>query len=152
MMSTPRSTGAKEIEAEVSLKGKDGENVSTVRRLVSAMIEDASHIYGKLYQVKEGATVTVIFKLAVSRDKSKGEEVRTKMEDGVIGEEVRTEKEGVITVLCKHEHPFLNTDVWMQTKRVMDSTFLKGKIFSLVVLLPQDVSSQLNACPCSILQ
>jgi len=192
-MSTPLSTDVEELEVAVSLKGKDVEKVRTVGKLLSPMIDDASHIYERLYQLKEGATVTIIFKLTDSQDKIKGEEVRREMEgvvtgkevvkdnsegeevrteevviqeevgtekdregeevrteEAVICEEVGTEQDHVITVLCKHEHPFLNTKVWMQTKQAMDSTFLKGKIFLLVVLLPQKVYSQLNACFCSI--
>ena len=87
-MSTPLSTDVEELEVAVSLKGKDVEKVRTVGKLLSPMIDDASHIYERLYQLKEGATVTIIFKLTDSQDKIKGEEVRREMEGVVTGKEV----------------------------------------------------------------
>lgn len=130
----------------------------TLRELLSPMIDDARRIYERLYQIEVGASVTIVFKLArklSSRSNTKGQEVTSSDE---VEREVPTMECGEttdcvesISVLCKNEHPYLNKDVWLDTRGLMDSTFLKGNIFLLSLMFLHNLKSWLNdnLCPFS---
>jgi len=131
-----------------SWKRKEVGDARTVRELLSPMIDDARTIYKRLYQIEVGASVRILFKL--SRKEVKGSE-EVKMEDDAKidlnsngeGEEKDVREEATmecvetmecmdsISVLCKNEHPYVNKDVWEDTRGLMDSTILKGNIFLL---------------------
>ena len=147
-----------ELEVVVrSWKQKDVGDARTVRELLSPMIDDARTIYERLYQIEVGASVRIVFKWSrkVSKSNTKGQEVKISEEvktegDAVIhpnsngeGEEKDVREEATIkcvettecmesiSVLCKNEHPYVNKDVWEDTRGLMDSTILKGNIFLL---------------------
>lgn len=44
------------------------------------------------------------------------------------GEEGSKDLEGKVSVMCIHEHPFLDKKVWLATKGRMESKYLKGNI------------------------
>ena len=49
------------------------------------------------------------------------------------------QEEERISVLCQHEHLYLDKNVWLATKGRMDSTILKDDIVLLQVTLMQKV-------------
>jgi hypothetical protein len=132
-MATPTVPNVEELEVVVtSWKGKD---VGTVGQLVSPMIDDASDTYERLYQVEVGESVNIIFKFTTSEKRAEGVS-----EDIMGGKEVAREQEDEkISVLCQHEHPYLDKNVWLATKGRMDSTILKGNVLLLSVTLLQKV-------------
>jgi hypothetical protein len=132
-MATPTVPNVEELEVVVtSWKGKD---VGTVGQLVSPMIDDASDTYERLYQVEVGESVNIIFKFTTSEKRAEGVS-----EDIMGGKEVAREQEDEkVSVLCQHEHPYLDKNVWLATKGRMDSTILKGNVLLLSVTLLQKV-------------
>ena len=129
--------------------------MGTVGQLVSPMIDDASDTYERLYQVKVGESVNIVFKFTTSEERTEGvsedimggKEVATSTseertegvsEDIKGGKEVaRAQEDEKISVLCQHEHPYLDKNVWLATKGRMDSTILKGNVLLLSVTLLQ---------------
>ena len=97
--------------------------MGTVGQLVLPMINDASDTYERFYQVEVGESVNIIFKFTTSEERT--EEVS---EDIMGGKEVARahQEEERISVLCQHEHLYLDKNVWLATKGRMDSTILKG--------------------------
>ena len=132
-------------EHEVFVRSTKGKEAGTIVQLVSWMIDDASEKYQRLYQVEVGESVNIIFKFKNDEDSSEvatteredtfedsSEVAKTEREDTIDDwSEVAMESEDTISVLCKHEHPYLDKNVWLETKGRMDSTFLTGMIVVL---------------------
>jgi len=144
-------TYGEQVEVWVkSVKGKDVRNVGTLGQLLSPMINDASPIYGRLHQLKVGASVNIIFKFVMSKEESNGDaeqvggdkEKTTGDAEQVGGDKVViTECEYEISVLCEHRHPYLNDRIYIKTGQIIDSTFLKGKNSFLSFMLLQEKHS-----------
>lgn len=138
-MANPLLTKHEQLEVLVtSLKGNDVKNASTVGKLLSPMIKDASHLYERLHQLKVRACVNIIFKFDTSREETNGdakevgvdkEKTKGDAKELVGDKDVGTECEYEISVLCEHGHPYLDDKVYEATRqgRIFDSTFLKGK-------------------------
>jgi hypothetical protein len=103
--------------------------------VVVVMFMDASDTYEWLYQVEVGESVNIVFKFTTSEERTEG------MSEVILGgkEVARAQEEERIYVLCQHEHPYLDKNVWLATKGRTDSTILKGKVFLLSLTLLQKV-------------
>jgi hypothetical protein len=111
------ATSEDDIEetVEVLVRGIKEGKVTTIMQFLSPMIIGASSLYETLYKVKEGDSIKIIFKFSASpEDTSQGEGAK--------------ELEGEVSVVCRHEHPFLDKKVWLATKGRMESTYLKGNL------------------------
>jgi hypothetical protein len=96
------------------------------------MIDDASSsIYEELYYaVKVGDSIKIVFNFIKSLDANE-EENDTSMVKESRGEASTQGKEleGKISIVCIHEHPYLEKKVWLETNTHVETTYLKGKYF-----------------------
>ena len=108
-------------EVEVLVRGVKRNKVTTVTKFVTVMINDtSSSIIEELYAVKVGDSIKIIFNFIKSLDK-----VEYENDTSAVGEEL----EGKISIVCIHEHPYLEKKVWLETNTHVETTYLKGKYF-----------------------
>lgn len=98
-------------EVEVWVRGVEQSTVTTIVKIVSIMIEEATSVYETLYDLNVDESIKMVFKFGPSLDKMKG--------GGTV-------IEGEIKIVCKHEHPYLPKKVWLATKTHMETTILNG--------------------------
>ena len=103
-------------EVVVMVRGAEKKKITTIMKLVSPMIDGASSIYERLYELKEEEKIKIVFRFISPVDADQGE----RNESGKY-------LEGEISVVCQHQHPYLDKEVWLDTKGVMETTYLKGK-------------------------
>jgi hypothetical protein len=116
-------------EVEVLVRGVERNKVTTITKFVSRMINDASSsIYEELYAVKVGDSIKIVFKFIKSLDANE-EENDTSMVEESWGEASTQGKklEGEISIVCIHEHPYLEKKVWLETNTHVETIYLKGK-------------------------
>jgi hypothetical protein len=103
-------------KVEVLVRGVVTEaKVTTILHLLLPMINNASAFDETLYKVKEGDRIKNLFKFEASENLSQAKKGSKEME-------------GEVSVVCVHEHPFLDRKVWLATKARMESTYLKRKV------------------------
>lgn len=107
-------------EHVVVLTGVQVKKVTTVLKLISLMIEEARPIYEELYSMRESERTKIVFKFEASSNLDVNE---TTGDDGLKRDE--QELQGEIQILCKHQHPYLDYQVWLET-RDMETTILNG--------------------------
>jgi hypothetical protein len=98
-------------EVQVWVRGVEQSKVTTIVKIVSIMIEEATYMYETLYDLNVDESIKMVFKFGPSLDKTK--------EGGTV-------MEGEIKIVCKHEHPYLPKKVWLATKTHMETTVLNG--------------------------
>jgi hypothetical protein len=103
-------------EVVVMVRGAEKKKITTIMKLVSPMIDGASSIYERLYELKEEEKIKIVFRFISSVDVDQGE-----------GNDTGKYLEDEISVVCQHQHPYLDKQVWLDTKGVMEMTYLKGK-------------------------
>ena len=113
---------------EVMVKPLMKKKVTTIVQLVTPMIEAAASYYERLHNMKVEETVKIVFKLSFDygdKDKQKDKDGKdnhnTDKEDGNKKENKDIHS---VCVVCTHMHPFLDKQVWLETKGRMGSTFL----------------------------
>jgi|GWRWMinimDraft_16_1066024.scaffolds.fasta_scaffold19943_1 hypothetical protein len=116
------------IQEVVVLVGDVVENkIGTISRLLTQMVTAAAPIYEKLYHLQEEEEIKIVFKFSATVDETEeGAEGHVQAE-GLVH---NTKKlEGEVSVLCSHIHPYLDKKVWLETKGLMDTTFLTGNYY-----------------------
>lgn len=101
--------------------------IGTISRLLTQMVTAAAPIYEKLYHLQEEEEIKIVFKFSATVDETEeGAEGQVRAE----GQVHNTKKlEGEVSVLCSHIHPYLDKKVWLETKGLMDTTFLTGNYY-----------------------
>ena len=80
-------------------------------QMVSTMIEMAIPLYDRLYDINVDERIKMVFRFVRT--------VAEIQEGGAVFE-------GVIEIVCIHDHPYLAKDVWLAMKPHMETTILKG--------------------------
>ena len=81
-------------EVEVVIKDAKRAKISTIVQMVTTMIDATTSSYERLFNIKVGEEIRLVFRFVRSVSESDQEEVMW---------------EGVVEVALKHEHPFLVT-------------------------------------------
>ena len=105
-------------EVEVFVRDAKRSKVTTIVQMVTTMIDVTIAFYQRLCDIKVDEQIKLVFKFVRS--------VAGLQEEGAV-------LEGVIEIICKHEHPYLAKDVWLATKTHMETTILKGTNVLFVV-------------------
>lgn len=101
--------------------------IGTISRLLTPMVVAAAPIYERLYELKEEEKIMIHFKF--SRANNVNQDVDEEAEVGAEGLVHPKELEGEVSVLCCHTHPYLDKQVWLETKSLLDTTYLKGNYY-----------------------
>lgn len=119
------------IQEVVVLVGDVVENkIGTISRLLTQMVTAAAPIYEKLYHLQEEEEIKIVFKFSPTVNINQC--IDDKTEEGTEGEVHHPKKlAGEVSVLCSHIHPYLDKKVWLETKGLLDTTFLTGNYYLL---------------------
>jgi hypothetical protein len=111
--------------------GAERNKLTTIMKFVSRMIDDANNVCETLYTVKIGDCIKIVFKFIGSIDVNEGEQdvARGVEEARELKENAKTKMEGKISIVLRHGHPYLSEQVWLETNRHMEMTYLKGNYF-----------------------
>ena len=102
--------------------------IGTISRLLTQMVTAAAPIYEKLYHLQEEEEIKIVFKFSATVDETEeGAEGHVQAE-GLVHNNTK-KLEGEVSVLCSHIHPYLDKKVWLETKGLMDTTFLTGNYY-----------------------
>jgi hypothetical protein len=122
------SQSVKEVNVLVGMDGKIG----TISRLLTPMLVAATPFYETFYNLKPEERIMIVFHFSRTENDNErtgiGSENQQESEDQQECQDVNSKTlSGQVSILCCHMHPYLDRKVWMETKDLIDSTFLKGK-------------------------
>jgi hypothetical protein len=116
----------KEVNVMVGEVSED--KIGTISRLLTPMVVAATPFYETFYNLKQEERIKIIFHF--SRTVNEDERIGVGPENQPECKDVHPKTlNGQVSVLCCHMHPYLDRKVWMETKDLIDSTFLKGRSF-----------------------
>ena len=100
-----------------------------IPHLLSTMVIAVAPIYEKLFNLGEGEKIKIVFKFSPTVNVEQS--IREGPEEVAEGQVLPKKLEGEVSVLCSHTHPYLDKKVWMETKGLLDTTYLKGNYYLL---------------------
>lgn len=106
------------------------DKIGTISRLLTPMVVAATPFYETFYNLKQEERIKIVFHF--SRTVNEDERIGIGSDNQPECQDVHPKTlNGQVSILCCHMHPYLDRKVWMETKDLIDSTFLKGRLFLL---------------------
>ena len=116
-------------EEVVLVAGVMANKIGTIPRLLSPMVLAAAPIYEKLFHLGEEEKIKIVFKFSPKVNVEQS--IHKGPEEVAEGQVLPNKLEGEVSILCSHTHPYLDKKVWMETKGLLDTTYLKGNYYLL---------------------
>lgn len=128
-------TASPSVQEVIVLVGDVVENkIGTISRLLTPMVAAAAPFYEKLYHLQEEKEIKIIFKFSPATAVNEEERIDENTEKCSESQVQPKKLQGEVSVLCSHTHPYLDKKVWLETKGLLDTTYLKGNRFLLVLM------------------